>query len=164
MASVLLSHVADEFSFHQNSHFKYAFNKRFHIWTHSALHMHTSACTNLPAWGDRAHVFSVKQSPQVVAHSKPVWGSQHGYLSSAFLYQMSFRYLHQNSITYLLQAQKYWPSFLLLRCATTLQQNLQSPDYPHHCKLWHLLSFLLTALCCSNHHKTHLNLTPLLHT
>lgn len=80
--------------------------------------MHTSACANPLAWGDRAHTFSVKQCSQILAHLKLLWGYQCGCLSSAFLYQTSFRYLHQNLTTHRLQTHNCWPSFLLLRFTT----------------------------------------------
>ena len=116
--SVLLSQAADQFSFDQNSHYKHAFKVKFHIWTHSGLHIHTSACTSLLARGDRARLFSVKQCSQILARSKLLWGSQCGCLSSAFLYQTSFRYLQQNLTTHPLQTHNYCPSFLLLRFTT----------------------------------------------
>lgn len=91
---------------------------KFHIWTHSALHMPTSACTSLLAWGDRARLFSVKSCSQIPAHSELVWGCQCGCLSSAFLYQMSFRYLHQNLTTYPLQKHNCWPLLSSVRFTT----------------------------------------------
>lgn len=81
-------------------------------YAHKCLHQ--PSCMR----GSRVHIFC----EAVFTEKKHIQSfyevPSRGCLSSAFLYQMSFRYLHWNLTTYSLQTHNCWPSYSLLRFTT----------------------------------------------